>query len=165
MSHDRGCHCGKEPYEYEECQVATCGRRRNPLHSEAASLNRDEPPPEHAVVPDSWYNQGQPGVDRFGYLSQLHRVAQAGNQLITAKTATYKDSWKARGGRGAWYTLVRPLDRLQSMVEDRHQGDIFAAIEANPEGGDGTALDALRDLRNYLNLVEAEMVARGVVKL
>lgn len=129
------------------------GRRPGlPLHGEFASLNRDEPPPPHADR-------------RFGYMHQLDAVAAAGNAVIKAKTETYADSWKARGGRGAWYTLVRPMDRLQNMVENQHQGDVFAAIEAGALGGDGTTLDALRDLRNYLNLVEAEMVARGVVKL
>ena len=27
MSHDRGCPCGKEFYEYEECEDPTCNRR------------------------------------------------------------------------------------------------------------------------------------------
>jgi len=26
MSHDRGCFCGKEPYEYEDCRRADCDR-------------------------------------------------------------------------------------------------------------------------------------------
>lgn len=66
MSHDRGCHCGKEPYEYEDCRVVTCGRRRSPLHSEAASLNRDEPAPEHCqdlTAPDPKCNAGGQPLD------------------------------------------------------------------------------------------------------
>lgn len=85
--------------------------------------------------------------------------------LMTEKARTYGDSWKRRGGRGAWYTLVRPMDRLVNRLEDEFGGDIFAAVAAQPEGGDGTVLDAIRDLRNYLTLVEAEMVAQGVVTL
>lgn len=128
----------------------------SPTHGEASSLHRDEPAPDCALTP----------LEReYPYLQHLRAVAQAGNDLITRKTLTYKDSWKARGGRGAWYTLVRPMDRLQAIVEGKHQGDIFGAVAAGADGGDGTALDALRDLRNYLNLVEAEMVARGAVKL
>jgi hypothetical protein len=30
MSHDRGCHCGKEPYEYSECRDREC--RRSPVY-------------------------------------------------------------------------------------------------------------------------------------
>ena len=40
--------------------------------------------------------------------------------------------------------------------------DIFAQIEADPSGADGTILACLRDMRRYALLVEAEMVARGV---
>lgn len=27
MSHDRGCYCGREKYEYDDCPDATCDRR------------------------------------------------------------------------------------------------------------------------------------------
>lgn len=99
--------------------------------------------------------------DHYAYLDHLQAASDAGIALIRCKTETYGDSWRARGGRGAWYTLVRPMDRLQQMVEHDHQGDIFAAISSAPDGGDGTVLDAVRDLRNYLLLVEAEMVSRN----
>lgn len=101
-------------------------------------------------------------MNQFKYLEYLQSVANAGIALIKRKTQTYGSSWKDRGGRGAWYTLVRPMDRLQKIVED-HQGDIFAAVADGPGGEDGTALASIRDLRNYLVLVEAEMVAQGVV--
>lgn len=94
------------------------------------------------------------------FLDHIGPVHAAAEALILEKGRTYGASWKKRGGRGAWYTLVRPMDRLQKIVEEDHGGDIFAAIEAEPGGGDGTALDAVRDLRNYLTLVEAEMMAR-----
>jgi len=42
--------------------------------------------------------------------------------------------------------------------------DIFAMIEADPSGADGTVLAVVRDARRYFTLVEAEMIARGVVK-
>lgn len=107
----------------------------------------------------------QPGMKTFPFLDAMPSVLRAALDLMVSKGRTYGDSWKARGGRGAWYTLVRPMDRLQLMVERDHAGDIFAGVRAAPEGGDGTVLDALRDLRNYLSLVEAEMVAEGVVQL
>jgi hypothetical protein len=40
--------------------------------------------------------------------------------------------------------------------------DIFAKIEEHPGGEDGTVLACLRDLRRYLLLIEAEMIARWV---
>lgn len=27
MSHDRGCPCGKEPYEYDDCKDPSCSKR------------------------------------------------------------------------------------------------------------------------------------------
>jgi hypothetical protein len=41
--------------------------------------------------------------------------------------------------------------------------DVFAKIVEDPSGKDGSMLACLRDLRRYCLLVEAEMVARGVV--
>ena len=53
------------------------------------------------------------------------------------------------------------LDYLRRCVVAE---DIFGRIQSeNPEGPDGTVLAEVRDLRRYLLLVEAEMVARGAV--
>ena len=41
--------------------------------------------------------------------------------------------------------------------------DVFAKIMEDPSGKDGSMLACLRDLRRYCILVEAEMIARGVV--
>jgi hypothetical protein len=42
--------------------------------------------------------------------------------------------------------------------------DIFGRIAQKPKGEDGTVLACVRDLRRYLMLVEAEMIAEGVVE-
>lgn len=41
--------------------------------------------------------------------------------------------------------------------------DVFAKIEDDASGDDGTVLAEIRDLRRYLLLIESEMVARGIV--
>ena len=43
--------------------------------------------------------------------------------------------------------------------------DIVAQIRTRPRGEDGTVLTEVRDLRRYLLLVEADMVAAGVVEV
>jgi hypothetical protein len=88
------------------------------------------------------------------YMDRLEGVFNDALNLIREKTKTYKDSWKRRGGRGAWFTIVRPWDRLEQIVE-RHDGDLFAAIQADPTGADGSALACVRDLMNYMALAEA----------
>lgn len=103
-------------------------------------------------------------TDDMGYMRQLSAVTAQGIRVIQQKTLTYGDSWKRRLGPGAWFTMVRPWDRLENIVSG-HSGDIFAAISVDPSGADGSALACVRDLRNYLTLIEAEMVSRGVVVL
>lgn len=93
------------------------------------------------------------------YMDHIDNVATESLMLIREKTVTYADSWKKRGGPGAWFTTVRPWDRLEHIVRS-FDGDIFRAIESDPTGQDGSALACIRDVRNYLILIEAEMEAR-----
>jgi len=79
--------------------------------------------------------------------------------LLARKNEAYGDSWKQRGGRGAWFTLVRPWDRLVNMVEQADD-DIFAAGDLVHEDKDSDILDSIRDVRNYLFLVEEEIKER-----
>lgn len=64
---------------------------------------------------------------------------------------SYGDSWKKRGGVGAFMMLARKMDRLENQVK-KHGYDIFSAIDLDrrPEG----ILDDIQDLRRYLLLVE-----------
>ena len=70
---------------------------------------------------------------------------------------SYGDSWKQRGGVGAFMMLARKWDRLEKQVTEYHY-DVFHAIEqdAREEG----IIDDIRDLRRYLFLVEAEIALR-----
>ena len=88
------------------------------------------------------------------YMNWLDRVVGDAVALIRKKTETYGDSWKRRGGAGAWFTTVRPWDRLEKILE-KHDGNIFAALAADPSGQDGSALACVRDTMNYLILIEA----------
>lgn len=70
----------------------------------------------------------------------------------------YGDSWKKRGGVGAFMMLARKWDRLELQVK-KYGYDIFESISADmrAEG----VIDDIRDLRRYLLLVEAHMAAAG----
>ena len=70
----------------------------------------------------------------------------------------YGDSWRKRGGIGAFMMLARKWDRLEKQVIE-HNYDVFLAIadDMREEG----ILDDIRDLRRYLFLVEAEVRMRG----
>ena len=64
---------------------------------------------------------------------------------------SYGDSWRKRGGVGAYMMLARKWDRLENKAEE-HDWDIFEAIGEDPR--DEGILDDIRDLRRYLLLVD-----------
>jgi hypothetical protein len=101
-------------------------------------------------------------VDHMDYLKN---VVQKDILHLQLKESTYQGSWKKRGGIGAFMMLARKWDRIENMTfQDKNQYDLFSMIEDEPSGNDGTLLAEIRDLRRYLILVEAEMMARGVVE-
>ena len=71
---------------------------------------------------------------------------------------TYGNSWKKRGGVGAFMMLARKWDRIENLTQ-KYDYDIFRTIEEHPE--ETGVIDDIRDLRRYLLLVEAEMVQIG----
>lgn len=116
----------------------------------------------------------------MGYLNNLDRVAAADVAGLKKAAESYGDSWKKRGGVGAFMMLARKWDRLEKALNpDQAEGDsreapiaaranapvpafdIFAAAKADPRS-EGI-IDDIRDLRRYLLLVEAELIAQEVV--
>jgi|TARA_R110000824_G_scaffold106188_4_gene250884 hypothetical protein len=71
----------------------------------------------------------------------------------------YGDSWKRRGGVGAFMMLARKWDRIENTVGADFQFNIFSAIDH--DSSSTGILDDIRDLRRYLLLVEAEMIRLG----
>jgi len=64
---------------------------------------------------------------------------------------SYGDSWRSRGGVGAFMMLARKWDRIENQVcKDGY--DVFKTIYNDPS--DSGILDDIRDLRRYLLLVE-----------
>lgn len=74
---------------------------------------------------------------------------------------SYGDSWKKRGGIGAFMMLARKWDRIENQAND-YTYDIFLALEEDqrPEG----LIDDIRDLRRYLLLVEAQIALQKNAK-
>ena len=85
-------------------------------------------------------------------------VAQQDLQALQRAEQSYGDSWKRRGGVGAFMMLARKWDRLEKQVGE-HGYDVFTAATADkrPEG----IIDDIRDLRRYLFLVDAELHKDG----
>lgn len=96
------------------------------------------------------------------HMDCLRAVADEDIRHLEMKEKTYGGSWKKRGGGGAFMMAARKWDRLENILPADNY-DVFTAIQRQPGGEDGSVLAEVRDLRRYLLLIEAEMVARGVV--
>jgi hypothetical protein len=77
-------------------------------------------------------------------------------QVLIEKGKTYGDSWKSRGGVGAFMMLARKWDRIENIAKAAGW-DILEAGKQNT----GDVLDDIADLRRYLLLVETEARARA----
>jgi hypothetical protein len=107
------------------------------------------------------------------YLNHLQIVAKSDVRAIQEKEKSHGNSWKRRGGVGAFMMFARKWDRILERVAKRIEGtgdtpaaaseNIFEHVAADrrAEG----IIDDVRDLRRYLMLVEAEMAARGAVEI
>lgn len=95
---------------------------------------------------------------------RLLEVAQRDVEGLQIAEESYGDSWKSRGGVGAFMMLARKWDRLETILQKApHQYDVLKEIVAEQSRGGEGCLDAVRDLRRYLLLVEAE--AASLIKL
>jgi len=110
-------------------------------------------------------------IEENYYLGFLEPIAVRDAEGLLKAHKSYHNSWKQRGGVGAFMMLARKWDRLEARCGERPENsdnfgeryDIFEHVRRDPrtEG----ILDDIRDLRRYLLLVEAELVARGDVEL
>jgi hypothetical protein len=99
------------------------------------------------------------------YIDEIQGVAERDVDMIRKKDKSYGGSWKKRGGVGAFMMVARKWDRLETLVQ-KHGYDVFAVVKAEElDPGGETLIDTIRDLRAYLILIEAEMIAQGVVKV
>lgn len=114
-----------------------------------------------------------------GYLDHLDAIAAEDAAGLKKAQQSYGDSWKKRGGAGAFFVFARKWDRLENQLKKTElvvpvKGvasnevvvarvsayDIFQHVFTDPRA-EGV-IDDIRDLRRYLMLVEAECRARGL---
>lgn len=92
------------------------------------------------------------------FLELLEEIGREDAAGLKKAAQSYGNSWKKRGGVGAFMMLARKWDRLENYLP-KFAYDIFKAL-ASDTRSEGV-IDDIRDLRRYLMLVEAEMRARG----
>lgn len=169
--------CGEDPIIQDRCQRQDCPKTDNQLWVESQAdeiAKRVKELEEVQMEEKTLYDDSG---DRF--IEYLDIVAQEDAEGLKRAQQSYGNSWKSRGGVGAFMMLARKWDRLETRVQQgttiddigrfsRSKSgtlqlttpyDIFAHIaqDLRSEG----IIDDIRDLRRYLMLVEAEMRARG----
>jgi hypothetical protein len=97
---------------------------------------------------------------KFEYHRHLQAIANADLEVIVRKDREYGASWKKRGGTSAFHIMVRKADRIETAVEKINY-DIFQALrnDTRKEG----LIDDIRDLRRYLDLLEAWAIEEGIL--
>ena len=90
-------------------------------------------------------------------IRNVEQVAQQDVIKLHKAEQSYGNSWKQRGGVGAFMMLARKWDRLEKQVNE-HSYDIFLAAKTDTRS-EGI-LDDIQDLRRYLMLVEAELIRK-----
>ena len=94
---------------------------------------------------------------------RLRAILDADLAALAAGHAKYGESWRVKGGAGAYFTLSRKVDRYEHACK-KAGWDVFRAIGENPatdgtRGGKDGLLDDIRDMRHYLALIE-EFITR-----
>lgn len=84
---------------------------------------------------------------------ELLQIGAMDVTTLINKGSSYGDSWKRRGGVGAFMMLARKWDRIENQAKKKGW-DVFEACK------DTDMLDDIRDLRCYLMLVEHEVTKK-----
>jgi len=100
--------------------------------------------------------------DKFEYnysemITIVEKVAQVDVTKLHKAEQSYGNSWKQRGGVGAFMMLARKWDRLEKQVNVSNYDIFLAAEKDNRAEG---IVDDIQDLRRYLMLVEAEIIRK-----
>ena len=81
----------------------------------------------------------------------MRTIAQTDVDCLEKAEKSYGESWRNRGGVGAFMMLARKWDRLENQVK-KFEYDVFEAYKQD-DRAEGI-IDDIQDLRRYLILVE-----------
>ena len=85
---------------------------------------------------------------------QIQQLADEDVEKLRQAEESYGDSWRGRGGMGAFMMLARKWDRIENQVA-KDGYDVFTTITNDPS--DSGILDDIKDLRRYLLLFESHI--------
>lgn len=190
MSHDRGCHCGRERWEYDDCPNHGCMRREGSLYADrqrslrelqlrSIGMKREEmvnvPWCRECNNPDALCTCGdvtktldeelaraEPDLTKDSGDKFLDHIQPIANEDARGLMEAQKSYGNSWKERGGFSAFMN-LDRKWARLVKQVQREPMYdlfAHIANDPRAEGI-IDDIRDLRRYLLLVEAEMRARG----
>jgi len=86
----------------------------------------------------------------------ISRLANDDVAVLKEKGKSYGNSWRKRGGVGAFMMLARKWDRIEKQCEEKGY-DIFDVLSGAAGRMDESFADDIADLRRYLLLVEGHV--------
>jgi hypothetical protein len=63
------------------------------------------------------------------HMKHIDAVVDSDTAVLRQKESTYQGSWKAAGGRSAWFMFRRNMDRLLSMMKKPPEVDGFSMVD------------------------------------
>lgn len=103
MSHDRGCYCGLEKYEYDDCKKSDCWKRERPMktvYKITAWRVPNEDGVERLVPP---YREFEDTPSLFAVVQKHYSdevTKEQRRQLDEAFKHLNMETWKVRAGPG-----------------------------------------------------------------
>lgn len=94
------------------------------------------------------------------HLKYVDLVANNDVKIVTFRDGPtrYNGSWKKRGGVGIAMNLFRKIDRIDNSIQPSWNIIEHLVMDMSPDG----LIDDVRDLRQYLLMLEALMIANGI---
>lgn len=86
--------------------------------------------------------------------TKMQQIALSDVAELRRKEEEYGQSWKKRGGPGAFMVLARKWDRIENQLQGQGYDILRAGFEDRTGRG---VMDDIGDLRRYLLLVETEV--------
>lgn len=130
MSHDRGCSCGKEPYEYEDCRMQECPkagylglRRENMGSTTREAAQREENDRQIGGQRETSANDRQVGGSHYrkGELQHWDIVDRFGVPYLEGVGSKYPLRWREKGGVEDLAKTLHYIDKiLERPLDHEH---------------------------------------------
>lgn len=91
-------------------------------------------------------------LPNMAHVAHLEGIARRDVEVLREKEATYQGSWKAAGGRSAWFMLRRNMDRLLEMMKKPPDPEVWSLEQAR------AIVECLRLSGEVPDVAEAEVL-------